>query len=247
MAATKADPIAQREDLYEQLDRAEQRGDAVDVAQRRADAELRAAHAALAEGRISEVLGDVPASEVERLKIEVERLETVAADAHAATVPVGAAIRRVRNSIERLHRDHRDAFIADATAAAELAADALEELRAPYQKAYDQWSAAQSRFARFVGDLVDIGPAPSWPFASPIELFEASATERRTGRVLPRRPIPAQLAEPCEPTPEAPGTRHYWEREDGYRLTSTVGDDLDQSLEADPIWRLVKVEAPAEA
>ena len=251
MAATKPkpeqlDPIERREQLWEQLEGAEERGDAANVAGHNANAALKRAHHDLAEARIAEVLGDASTDDVERLRAEVKRLGEEAEQAKTDSAIVALAIKRVKCDIERLHNRERDAFIADARRYTDEAAAAMEALREPYEAAYEAWSAAQTRYAMVVKDLDDLSPAPSWPWPSSVELFEATATERRTGQVAPRLPVPIQLADPVpSPEPSPPGTIHSWEREDGYKLTTTVDSEHDRALDADPNWRLVGVKRPA--
>jgi hypothetical protein len=248
--ATQTDPLARREELWAQLDHAHERADANDLALRRSKAELEIAHRDLAEARIADVRGDKDAAgRIAKLRAEVERLDAEVAQAVADGTPIGEAMRRIGGEVEKLHDVERDAFVADAQAYADEAAAALEALREPYTAAYDAWSRAQSRWAPFVRDLDDVSAAPSWPWASPVELFEANATERRSGRIAARVPVPHELRDaPAEPTPDPPGTVHVWERADGYQLTTTLDgndDTQDRLLDAEPDWRLVGVRPPA--
>jgi hypothetical protein len=200
--ATKVDPIQRREDLWAQLDRAHKRADEQGLALRKSKAELNIAHRDLAEARIADVRGDTDAAgQIVKLRAEVERLEGEVTQAQADGVPIDEALKRIHREIETLHDAERDAFIADAQAYADEATAALEALREPYRAAYDAWSNAQSRWALFVRDLDDISPAPSWPWATPIELFEANATERRTGRIAPRVPVPREVRAAAPPRP----------------------------------------------
>jgi hypothetical protein len=251
-AATKtanaADPIARRAELHEQLSRAQERGDEYTLTIRNGSQALDAAQHQLAEAYIGEVRGEATGDDIAELRAAIEQHEREVAEARKGADVVNTATARIKAEVERLHRVERDAFIADAQQLADEAADALEALREPYHRAYDAWSRAQSRWAQFTGDLEDVGSAPTWPWPSPLELFEATASERRTGRKVARLPIPAQLSPaPQGPEPEAPGTLHLWERADGYRLSTTVGSDGDVVFDADPDWRLIEARPPREA
>jgi hypothetical protein len=187
---TKTDPLAERERLLDVLARIEERDDAVNARRAKAEADLNAAHAELAQLHIAEVRGDATPAAVEKARSEVKRLdaevEAAATDAH----PIAAARRKTEREMLALHKAHRDAFEAEAEDASAAAAAALAELVEPLKAAAQAWFNAQSAWGvleRRLGFPEDTTPVPPFPLPVVIDRVQPRPYERRldTDQVAP--------------------------------------------------------------
>lgn len=226
-----ADPLAQRAELWERLDRAQARQDEVGARYQRAEQALNAAHRELAPARVSEVLGDVEPAEVERLAAQVERLTAEVDQIKVEAEPIDKALRLTSRQIENLHRREVDAFAAAAAPLVEDARARLEELLPALRAAHDAWNAATAEWAPIVRDA-GLSYVPAWPIISP---GEAAQVLRSVS------PAPAEYAPTSTAKSVAPGTLKLWRRRDGMLLQTREGDEHDASIRSERDFSLVAI------
>jgi hypothetical protein len=228
-AATKTDPLALRDELLDQLQRIQERGDEHGAEQARVTAELHEAHAKLAELRIAEVTGEATPAEVEKAAAEVKSLEAQHDELTAAAEPIATALKRNDRAMLTLYKQHRDVFEAEAEEASAAAVEALNALREPLKAAGNAWFAAASAWAvvdrrlDFPGDL---SPCPPFPFDVAIPDWQPRPHERRLDTGQPEE-LPA-------------GTIAVFVDMLGEELGAEVGDDWYRELLASDRHRLVR-------